>query len=54
MPSGRKARYWIGMKDKAPFALAGLWKELADPKTGERKTWRTKRGDKGAEFSADT
>jgi putative SOS response-associated peptidase YedK len=23
------------MKDKAPFALAGLWKELADPKTGE-------------------
>jgi len=35
MPSGRKAPYWIGMKDKAPFALAGLWKELADPKTGE-------------------
>ena len=23
------------MKDKRPFALAGLWKELADPKTGE-------------------
>ena len=23
------------MADKAPFALAGLWKELADPKTGE-------------------
>ena len=35
MPSGRKAPYWIGMKDKAAFALAGLWKGLADPKTGE-------------------
>ena len=35
MPSGRKAPYWIGMKDKGPFALAGLWKELADPKTVE-------------------
>jgi putative SOS response-associated peptidase YedK len=35
MPSGRKAPYWISMKDKAPFALAGLWRELADPKTGE-------------------
>jgi putative SOS response-associated peptidase YedK len=35
MPSGRKAPYWIGMKDKAPFALAGLWKEMTDLKTGE-------------------
>lgn len=35
LESGRKAPYWIGMKDKAPFALAGLWKELVDPKTGE-------------------
>src|SRR5215475_1330500 len=35
MESGRKAPYWIGMKDKAPFALAGLWKEMVDPKTGE-------------------
>ena len=35
MGSGRKAPHWIGMKDRAPFALAGLWKELADPKTGE-------------------
>jgi hypothetical protein len=23
------------MKDKAPFALAGIWRELADLKTGE-------------------
>jgi hypothetical protein len=23
------------MKDNEPFALAGFWKELADPKAGE-------------------
>jgi putative SOS response-associated peptidase YedK len=35
MPSGRRAPHWIGMKDHAPFALAGLWKEMLDPRTGE-------------------
>jgi putative SOS response-associated peptidase YedK len=35
MPSGRRAPHWIGMADRAPFALAGIWREIGDPKTGE-------------------
>jgi putative SOS response-associated peptidase YedK len=35
MPSERRAPDGIGMADHGPFALAGIWKELADPKTGE-------------------
>jgi putative SOS response-associated peptidase YedK len=35
MPSGRRAPHWIGMKDRAPFALAGIWKEITNAKTGE-------------------
>jgi putative SOS response-associated peptidase YedK len=34
-PSGRRAPHWIGMKDRAPFALAGIWKEITNAKTGE-------------------
>ena len=35
MGDGRRVPHWIGMKDRAPFALGGLWKEIMDPKTGE-------------------
>jgi putative SOS response-associated peptidase YedK len=35
MPSGRRAPHWIGMKDRVPFALAGIWKEITNAKTGE-------------------
>jgi len=35
MPSGRRAPHWIGMADRSPFALAGIWKEVLDRKTGE-------------------
>lgn len=27
--------YWIGMKDRGPFAMAGLWEAWNDPATGE-------------------
>jgi len=35
MPSGRRAPHWLGMKDRSPFALGGLWKEITNAKTGE-------------------
>jgi putative SOS response-associated peptidase YedK len=35
MPSGRRAPHWIGMKDRSPLGLAGIWKEITNAKTGE-------------------
>lgn len=35
MGDGKRVPHWIGMKDRAPFALGGVWKEVMDRKTGE-------------------
>lgn len=35
LDAGNKQPYWIGRKDRAPFAMAGLFEDWTDTETGE-------------------